>query len=97
MDLQLKKKKELSTMFSQKVHGVVEYIKYYNDFCFDILDVLESPENVLNHFGIYLELTDEEIQMIQKELMKLAEMFQSQEMIKIYGNETDLQLLRWLE
>lgn len=33
-------------MRNSKVHAVIEYIKYQNDFCFDVLDVLESPQNI---------------------------------------------------
>ena len=84
-------------MGNQTVHRVTEYIKYYNDFCFDILDVLESPKNILNHYGICIDLTDEEIRMIQKELMKLAEECQTAEMVKKYGKESAMEQTRWLE
>ena len=41
-------------MRNPKVHVVIEYINHHNDFCFDVWDVLESPENILNHYGIFL-------------------------------------------
>jgi len=84
-------------MNNQKIHGVIEYVKYQNDFCFDILDVLESPQNILNHYGIYVELSIEELQMLQKELLELAEVFQTSEMVKLYEKELDIKLMRWLE
>ena len=80
-----------------KVHAVIEYIKYQNDFCFDVLDVLESPENILNHYSIFLTFTEEEMKMIQSELKKLAEEFQTQEMVNLYEKEITPKQMRWLE
>ena len=84
-------------MCNPKVHAVIEYIKYHDDFCFDIWDVLESPENILNHYGIYLTFTEEEIKMIQQELKKLAEEFQTQEMVNLYENKIKSEEMRYLE
>jgi len=84
-------------MCNTKVHAVIEYIKYQNDFCFDVLDVLESPENILNHYGLFLSFTEEEMKMIQAELKKLAEEFQTTEMVKLYEKEIEPKTLRWLE
>ena len=93
----LVRKKELSTIGNQTVHRVSEYIKHHNDFCFDILDVLESPQNILNHYGICIDITGEGIQMIQKELMKLAEEFQTAEMVKRHGKESNMEQTRRLK
>lgn len=84
-------------MCHPKVHAVIEYIKLQNDFCFDVLDVLESPEQILQHYSIFIDFTDAEKQMIQKELIKLAEEFQTTEMVRLYEKEIEPKQLRWLE
>ena len=84
-------------MCNPKVHAVIEYIKFQNDFCFDVLDVSESPQNILNHYGIFLTFSQEEIHMIQQELKKLAEEFQTHEMVRLYENEPEPEEMRWLQ
>ena len=84
-------------MCNKKVHAVIEYIKNNNNFCFDILDVLESPENILNHYSIFLTFTDEEMKMIQTEFKKLAEEYQTSEIVKLYEKELTSKQMRWLE
>lgn len=84
-------------MCNPKVHAVIEYIKFQNDFCFDVLDVLESPQNILNHYSIFLTFTEKEMKLIQQELKKLAEEFQTNEMVRLYEEEIEPEEMRWLE
>ena len=84
-------------MCNKKVHAVIEYIKNNNNFCFDVIEALESPEDILNYYGIYLIFSNEEMEIIQKELKKLAESFQTSEMVNLYEKEITSKQMRWLE
>ena len=44
-----------------------------------------------------LGVTDEEMKMIQEELKKLAEEFQTSEMVNLYAKEITPKQMRWLE
>ena len=81
-------------MSHSTIHAVIEYIKNQCDFSFDTFDVMDSPEDILNHYNIYIALTDTEMKIIQKELLKLAEEFQTKEMIKLYEKPIEKQM-RW--
>lgn len=80
-----------------KVHAVIEYIKRQNDFCFDVVDVLESPQNILNYYNVFFSFSPGEMQNLQAELMKLAEAFQTSEMVLQYAQESDQTIMRWLK
>ena len=55
-----------------KVHSIIEYIKQF-PFCFEEAEVIESPYEVLQHFGVFEELNLDEEALLLEELLKLAE------------------------
>ena len=62
-----------------KIHRLVEYIKQF-EFEFEIIDVIENLANILTFFGFgELFLTDEELNLLIKELIPLAEAFEFRE------------------
>lgn len=76
-----------------KVYAVIKYIKSMDTFSFDILDVLEAPHSILEHYGIFVSFNKEEIALLQKDLMRMAEQFQSSEIVRLYGKQDDLLLI----
>ena len=70
-----------------KVHKVVEYIKTKDEFPFDVDDVREHLEMVLQYFG-FVVLTDvEETRLVKEELLKLAFEEQNAEVVRLAGVE----------
>lgn len=70
-----------------KVHSIVEYIKTRNEFPFEVDDVREHLEMVLQYFG-FVVLTDvEETRLVKEELLKLAFEEQNAEVVRLAGVE----------
>jgi len=55
-------------MHDTKFHAVIEFTTKQNDFCADVKNIFDSPKDILNHYGIYLPLTDKEIQYLSENL-----------------------------
>ena len=60
-------------MNRQKMAKIVEYVKSYGDFPYDMDDVIEGMQGILTEYGIYSVLTDSEYYLLVEELLELAE------------------------
>ena len=70
-----------------KIHRFVEYIKQF-EFEFEIVDVIENLNDVLIYFGLgQMFLTDEECDLLIKELLPFAEAFEFREAGRLAGKE----------
>lgn len=74
------------TKASVKVNRLVEYIKQ-QEFPFDTHD---DPEEILNHYGIAITVSPEEKPLLLKELNKLAEVEQTNEIARAVMKEQGL-------
>ena len=63
-----------------KVHSIIEYIRQF-PFCFEEAEVIENPYGILDHFGVFEELSFDEEAVLLEELLKLAEDFEVKEAI----------------
>ncbi len=72
-----------------KIHRIVEYIKLF-DFEFEIIDVMENLNNVLNCYDILNnDLTAEEYKFLKDELIPLAENFEFSEVCRLILPEAE--------
>jgi len=69
-------------MNRRKIHNIVQYIKQFV-FEYEVEDVVQRIESIFSDFQIYDVFTDEEMQELQKELLKLAEKFEISESLKL--------------
>ena len=74
------------------IHQIVEYIKLF-EFNFDVHDVAEDMDSILHHYGIDRSLTDEENDLLRKELMTIASDAQLVEIVKCVEEHIDPLLL----
>jgi hypothetical protein len=72
----------------QIIHNVVEYIKQ-SGFEFDCHDVLEDTEGILDYYGIFNTFNQEELDLLIRELLRLAEERQTQEILYLIENHPD--------
>jgi hypothetical protein len=64
----------------QKIHQIVEYIKLF-EFPFDTLDLNDGLEEILTYFNVSIDLSLEEISIIKRELLPMAESAQTREVV----------------
>ena len=69
-------------MNRMKIHRTVEYLKV-SGFYHDTMDVEDGIEKILAEFGIYEEFTEEEMAELRKELFRLAEQNEFNEIVRI--------------
>jgi len=72
----------------QSIHNIVEYIKHCG-FEFDCHDVKENTQRILDHFGIINNFNQQEYQVLKKELLKMAEQYQTREILQLIENNPD--------
>lgn len=63
-----------------EMHRAIEYIKQDPEFPFDTHD---DPEEVLEHYGISLDLDEEERQLLIKEIRKIMAAAQNREVAQL--------------
>ena len=69
---------------NNQLHKVIEYIKCHSEgMVFDVLDVTENLDEVLNYYGFCLELAPEDREILSRELLPLAQEFQLREAKKL--------------
>ena len=74
-----------------KVNKVIMYIKAQNEFPFDVLDVQDEFSKVLRHYCLQGHLNWNEQDVLQEELLKLAEAAQTAEVARMVHRELDLE------
>lgn len=74
-----------------KVNKVIMYIKAQNEFPFDVLNVQDEFSKVLGYYCLQGHLSWNEQDVLQEELMKLAEASQTAEMARQVHRELDLE------
>lgn len=72
----------------QSIHNIVEYIKTCG-FEFDCHDVTEDTQRILDHYGIISNFNQQELELLEEELLKLAEQRQTQEILHLIENKPD--------
>lgn len=85
-----------SDVGSFRVHCIVEYIRQFRDFPFDVLDVSENLDGILFFYGFGVELGRYERWLLRRELCKLAEACEFAEAGRLVFREEVLDLERWL-
>ncbi|MCK4385704.1 MAG: hypothetical protein KAW16_05810 [candidate division Zixibacteria bacterium] len=72
----------------QSIHNIIEYIKHCG-FEFDCHDVKENTQRILDYFGIINNFNQQEYRLLKKELLKLAEQYQTREILQLIENSPD--------
>jgi len=72
----------------QQIHNIIEYIKR-SGIRFDCQDVIESTQNILDQHGIISSFNQEEFQLIKTEFLRIAEEYQTQEILYLIENHID--------
>jgi len=76
---------------NQEIHNIIEYIKQAG-FEFDCQDVLEDTQSIFDHYGVFNNFNQEGFELLKGELLKLAEERQTQEILYLIENNSDLLL-----
>ena len=67
-----------------QINKLVEYIKNNSEgMVFDVIELTENLDDVLNYYGFFLDIDDEDKEIIAKELLPLAHNFQTREVEKM--------------
>lgn len=74
-----------------KVNKVIMYIKAQSEFPFDLLDVQDEFSRVLSYYSLHGALNWNEQDVLQEELMLLADASQTTEMTRMVHLELDLE------
>lgn len=69
-----------------QIYRIIEYIRQDPEFPFDTHD---DPEEILNYYGIDLELSKEEKNLLVGEVMRVAEEAQAAEIERCFTNISD--------
>lgn len=69
-------------MNEYKIGKIVEYIKSFEDFCYDVDDVIEGIQDILTEYEIHSVFTDDEYYELLEELLELAERSEIAEAVK---------------
>ncbi len=73
------------------VHSIIECIRQY-DFCFEVVELQESVEEILAYFGIHVSLSMDERRLVIDELAGLAEDFEVSEAVRWASQDGSLLL-----
>lgn len=65
---------------NNQIHQIVEYIKHNEGMQFDIFELTEELEDVLNYYSFCPEIGQEDRTALVKELLPLAQEYEFQEM-----------------
>jgi len=74
-----------------KLNKIVSYIESQNEFPFDLLDVQDEFSKVLGYYSLQGHLNWNEQDVLQEELVKLAEAVQTKEMVRMAYLKLDLE------
>jgi hypothetical protein len=75
-------KMEIQTQF--QIYRIVEYIRQDPEFPFDTHD---DPEEILNYYGIELELSGEERNLLLEEVIRIGEQAQTEEIVRFVTSD----------
>lgn len=67
-----------------KLHTIVERLKGDEEASFDVMDLEElGIEGILSHAGIHVMVEEDEVLVLRKDLLELAEMTQNAEISRL--------------
>jgi len=71
-----------------QIHNIIEHIKR-SGHRFDCQDVIENTQGILDQHGIISSFNQEEFQLIKTDLLKIAGVYQTQEILYLIENHID--------
>ena len=77
------------------LNGVVEYIRMQDEFPFDVLDVEDSMDDILEYFGLYPGLNEDERAELRTALESMAAEVEWAEIAWLVSQEEDREL-KWM-
>jgi hypothetical protein len=77
-------------MNKERINKIVAYIKSQDSFPFDVMDIKDEFAVVLEYYGIYIRSGMDEYDLFENELLKLAEVSQTSEMVRLASLEYEI-------
>ena len=79
-----------------RLYGIVEYIRRQDEFPFDVLDVEENLDKVLEYFGLYPQLDEAEREELRTALESMAAEGEWTEIARLVSQEQEREL-NWMD